>query len=255
MAARARRRPGARRPGMTRRGLVALGDSITNGHGEPALGVTMQSWAQWLAEVLGLPFTKLARDGARARDVLAEQVPRLEGPYDVACLYVGVNDARSTDWDAGAYGEALRATASALAACSERLLLCTLPGRPRPPAGRAQAARRERDRPRRGRRARRRAGRARRPRRPAVAAARRGPPHRPRPARDGRPRGPRPGRRDAARPRSSRSTTRAAPAPASPPAGACCWPATCAGARSSASARPSRAPARGGTRAPRGRSR
>ena len=84
---------------MTTRGLVALGDSITNGHGEPALGVTMQSWAQWLAEALGLPFTKLARDGARARDVLAEQVPRLEGPYDVACLYVGVNDARSTDWD------------------------------------------------------------------------------------------------------------------------------------------------------------
>jgi GDSL-like lipase/acylhydrolase family protein len=107
---------------MTRRGLVALGDSITNGHGEPALGVTMQSWAQWLAEALGLPFTKLARDGALASDVLAEQVPRLQGPYDLACLY------------AGAYEAALRATASALAACSERLLLCTIPvdlGRPR----------------------------------------------------------------------------------------------------------------------------
>jgi lysophospholipase L1-like esterase len=119
---------------MTRRGLVALGDSITNGHGEPALGVTMQSWAQWLAEALALPFTKLARDGAQARDVLAEQVPLLEAPYDVACLYVGVNDTRSTDWDAAAYREALRATAAALAACSERLLLCTVPadlGRPR----------------------------------------------------------------------------------------------------------------------------
>jgi hypothetical protein len=119
---------------MTRRGLVALGDSISNGHGEPALGVPMQSWAQWLAEALGLPFTKLARDGSLARDVLAEQVPRLEGPYDLGCLYAGVNDARSLEWDAGAYEEALRATAAALAACSERLLLCTLPadlGRPR----------------------------------------------------------------------------------------------------------------------------
>ena len=68
VAARARRGPGARRARMTRRGLVALGDSITNGHGEPALGVPMQSWAQWLAEALELPFTKLARDGAlRAR--------------------------------------------------------------------------------------------------------------------------------------------------------------------------------------------
>jgi lysophospholipase L1-like esterase len=119
---------------MTGRGLVALGDSITNGHGEPALGVPMQSWAQWLAEALALPFTNLARDGALARDVLAEQVPRLEGPYDLACVYVGVNDARSIDWDADVYGAALRAIAFALAACSERLLLCTIPadlGRPR----------------------------------------------------------------------------------------------------------------------------
>jgi lysophospholipase L1-like esterase len=119
---------------MTGRGLVALGDSITNGHGEPALGVPMQSWAQWLAEALALPFTKLARDGALARDVLAEQTPRLQGPYDLACLYVGVNDARSIGWDADAYAEALGAIASALAACSERLLLCTIPadlGRPR----------------------------------------------------------------------------------------------------------------------------
>jgi lysophospholipase L1-like esterase len=117
-----------------RRGLVALGDSITNGHGEPALGVPMQSWAQWLAEALGLPFTKLARDGAQARDVLAEQVPRLEGPYDVGCLYAGVNDTRSPDWDAAAYEADLRAIAAALAACSDRLLLCTIPadlGRPR----------------------------------------------------------------------------------------------------------------------------
>jgi lysophospholipase L1-like esterase len=119
---------------MTRRGLVALGDSITNGRGEPALGVPMQSWAQWLAEALELPFTKLARDGARASDVVAELVPRLAGPYDVACLYVGVNDARSVEWDAAAFERNLRAIAAALAACSERLVLCTLPidlGRPR----------------------------------------------------------------------------------------------------------------------------
>jgi hypothetical protein len=116
-----------------RRGLVALGDSITNGHGEPALGVTMQSWAQWLAEALELPFTKLARDGARAADALAEQVPRLDGPYDVGALYVGVNDARALDWDAGAYARDLDAIAGALRACCSRLVACTLPadlGRP-----------------------------------------------------------------------------------------------------------------------------
>jgi lysophospholipase L1-like esterase len=117
-----------------KRGLVALGDSITNGRGEPALGVPMQSWAQWLAEALELPFTKLARDGARAADVLADLVPRLNGPYDVGCLYVGVNDARALDWDAAAFERDLRAIAGGLAHASERLLLCTLPadlGRPR----------------------------------------------------------------------------------------------------------------------------
>jgi GDSL-like lipase/acylhydrolase family protein len=118
----------------TTRGLVALGDSITNGHGEPALGVTMQSWAQWLAEALELPFTKLARDGARTTDLLGDLVPRLEGPYDVGCVYVGVNDARSLDWDAGDFERDVEAIVAAVAAVSDRLLVCTIPadlGRPR----------------------------------------------------------------------------------------------------------------------------
>jgi lysophospholipase L1-like esterase len=119
---------------MTTRGLVALGDSITNGHGEPALGVQPQSWAQWLAEVLELPFTKLAADGATATDVLRAQVPRLEGPYDVGCVYAGVNDTRAPGFDAAAYERDLGAIVAAVDEASERVVLCTLPadlGRPR----------------------------------------------------------------------------------------------------------------------------
>jgi len=119
---------------MTTRGLVAVGDSITNAHGEPALGVTMQSWAQWLAESLDLPFTKLARDGAQAADVVRDMVPRLAGPYDVGCVYIGVNDARGLDWDAAAFERDAEAIVAAVAACSERTLVCTMPadlGRPR----------------------------------------------------------------------------------------------------------------------------
>lgn len=119
---------------MTRRGLVALGDSITNGRGEDALGVPMQSWAQWLAEALELPFTKLARDGAQTADVLRDFVPRLNGPYDIACLYAGTNDVRAPAWDARAYERDTRAILTALAAASDRVLVCTLPtdlGRPR----------------------------------------------------------------------------------------------------------------------------
>jgi lysophospholipase L1-like esterase len=119
---------------MTTRGLVALGDSITNGHGKPALGVHPQSWAQWLAEALDLPFTKLAADGAMAADVLREQVPRLRGPYDVGCVFAGVNDVRVPAFDPGAYERDLRAIAKAVDAASERVVLLTLPadlGRPR----------------------------------------------------------------------------------------------------------------------------
>ncbi len=182
----------------TTRGLVALGDSITNGHGEPALGVHPQSWAQWLAEALELPFTKLAVDGAQAADVLREQVPRLRGPYDVACVYAGVNDVRGLDFDAAAYERDLRAIAAAARAASARLVLCTLPedlGRPRAAPKPAQASAIVRrlatetgagvvaldDL----------AGRA-------VAPARRRPPHRRRATRDRRPRGARPRRPAAA---------------------------------------------------------
>jgi lysophospholipase L1-like esterase len=119
---------------VTARGLVALGDSITNGRGEPALGVHPQSWAQWVAEALALPFTKLATDGAQTAGVLREQVPRLRGPYDVGCVYTGVNDVRALDFDAAAYERDLRSIAAAVAAASERVVLCTIPadlGRPR----------------------------------------------------------------------------------------------------------------------------
>ena len=122
-----------------RLGVLAFGDSITNGGGELQWGVALQSWALWVARGLGVPYTSFATDGARIGDVLGAQVPACrerspQGRYDVGCLYAGVNDARSLDWNAAAYEEALRATAAALAACSERLLLCTLPadlGRPR----------------------------------------------------------------------------------------------------------------------------
>jgi lysophospholipase L1-like esterase len=119
---------------IPRRGLVALGDSITNGHGEPALGVHPQSWAQWVAEALALPFTKLATDGALTADVRRDQVPRLRGPYDVGCVYAGVNDVRVPSFDPAAYERDLRAIAEAVAAACDRVVLLTVPadlGRPR----------------------------------------------------------------------------------------------------------------------------
>ena len=61
-----------------RLGVVALGDSITNGGGELQYGVALQSWALWTARGLGLPYTGVAVDGARAADVVARQLPAVE---------------------------------------------------------------------------------------------------------------------------------------------------------------------------------
>ena len=49
-----------------RLGVLAFGDSITNGGGELQWGVALQSWALWVARGLGLPYTTYAVDGARA---------------------------------------------------------------------------------------------------------------------------------------------------------------------------------------------
>jgi lysophospholipase L1-like esterase len=103
----------------SRHGVLAFGDSITNAGGDLQWGVALQSWALWVARSLGLPYTGYAVDGARAPDVVSEQIPAFErrnadpdARYDLGCLYIGVNDVRSVDWDAqrfaAAYGAALR---------------------------------------------------------------------------------------------------------------------------------------------------
>jgi lysophospholipase L1-like esterase len=111
-----------------RLGVVALGDSITNGHGGMQSGLGSQSWAQWLAQALELPFTKLAFDGATAEDVVREQVPRIRGEcYDVGCVYVGVNDVRAVEWDPAAYERDLDTILGALAARCDRTVTATMP--------------------------------------------------------------------------------------------------------------------------------
>lgn len=133
-------------------GLLAFGDSITNGGGELQWGVALQSWAQWLARALGLPFTNYAVDGARAADVSSLQIPthrRLnavaEPRYQLGCLYIGVNDVRSPDWDPEAYERDLAAALEYLRGRCERVLTATIPldlGRPRvgAPVSQANAA-------------------------------------------------------------------------------------------------------------------
>ena len=80
-----------------RLGVLAFGDSITNGGGELQWGVALQSWALWVARGLGLPYSAATPSTARAWATCSpQQVPAVPGDarYDLGCLYIGVNDVR-----------------------------------------------------------------------------------------------------------------------------------------------------------------
>ena len=110
------------------RGLVALGDSITYGHGGMQAGLGSQSWAQWLAEAMGLPYTRLARNGATSGDVVGDQLARLpDAHFDVGTLYVGANDTRNLDWDVARFRADVRLALRTLVARCDRVVVLTLP--------------------------------------------------------------------------------------------------------------------------------
>jgi len=121
-------------------GLLAFGDSITNGGGELQWGVALQSWALWVARALGLPFTSYAFDGAGAADVVNRQIPAFErnsahprACYDIGCVYIGVNDVRAVDWNPAAFADNLRTVLRFLTEDCVRTIALTAPldlGRP-----------------------------------------------------------------------------------------------------------------------------
>jgi len=133
-----------------RLGVLAFGDSITNGGGELQWGVALQSWALWTARALGLAFTSFAVDGARVEDVVERQLPAArewsahpDARYDLGALHIGANDVRALDWDADAYAAHLTTVVDHLAERCDRVVLLTIPldlGRPRPDRTRIDSA-------------------------------------------------------------------------------------------------------------------
>jgi lysophospholipase L1-like esterase len=124
----------------SRLGVLAFGDSITNGGGELQWGVALQSWALWVARDVALPFTSYAVDGAGALDVVREQIPAFlsraspDFRYEIGCLYIGVNDVRAIEWDAIAFSNAFDEAIRFLRERCDRVLALSAPldlGRPR----------------------------------------------------------------------------------------------------------------------------
>ncbi len=124
-------------------GVLAFGDSITNGGGELQWGVALQSWALWTARALGVPYNPYAVDGATVQDVVERQIPLFEravadpySRYTLGCLYIGTNDVRNPGFDLQRFEQLHNAAMLFLQQRCDRLLTATIPldmGRPRNP--------------------------------------------------------------------------------------------------------------------------
>lgn len=110
--------------------FVALGDSLTEGVGDP-VGNGWRGWAALLAGGLGeggVDFTNLAVSGAQTRDVLERQLPAgLALRPDVASVVIGVNDTLRCTFDIHAVAARLDKVYAAFTAQGTVLLTACLP--------------------------------------------------------------------------------------------------------------------------------
>ncbi|MER6959795.1 SGNH/GDSL hydrolase family protein [Streptomyces sp. NPDC000618] len=119
--------------------FVALGDSLTEGVGDP-VGEGRRGWAALLADGLAaepegavkgakaVEFTNLAVSGAQTRDVLERQLPAgLELRPDVVSVVVGVNDTLRCTFDIHAVAARLDTVYAAFAEQGAVLLTACLP--------------------------------------------------------------------------------------------------------------------------------
>jgi lysophospholipase L1-like esterase len=111
--------------------VVALGDSVTGGVGDAAGPGTSPGlgWAGRLAELAGASrFVNLAGDGARARHVVAAQLPQaLALLPDVATVVVGGNDVLRSDFSAHDVARDLSTAVTALRDVGATVVLARLP--------------------------------------------------------------------------------------------------------------------------------
>ena len=112
--------------------FVALGDSLTEGVGDPVgNGNGWRGWAALLAGGLSEPsaeFTNLAVSGAQTRDVLESQLPAaLALRPDVASVLVGVNDTLRSTFDIEKIAERLDKVYAAFTRQGAAVLTACLP--------------------------------------------------------------------------------------------------------------------------------
>lgn len=119
--------------GWTR--YVAVGDSFTEGTGDPGPQGRNRGWADRVAAELGgaepqLRYANLAVRGKKLASIVAEQVPEAVGlEPDLVSFAGGINDAMRPRWDLAAMAAALESGVSALAGTGAEVVIVTF-GRP-----------------------------------------------------------------------------------------------------------------------------
>jgi lysophospholipase L1-like esterase len=113
--------------------FVALGDSLTEGVGDPVDG-RLRGWADRLAAGLRtstpeLRFWNLGRRSLTTKEVRDAQLERALGlKPDLVGAAVGMNDILAPDFDGASYASDLAALVEPLAATGATLLMGTFPG-------------------------------------------------------------------------------------------------------------------------------
>jgi lysophospholipase L1-like esterase len=107
-------------------GLVAVGDSIINGHGDSMAGVPSWGWGQWLADAMGLSYTRYAKGGFTSSGIVAELLPLVVGTYDVGLFNMGTNDAY-LGLDMGTFERNLDQVAEVMSSACSRVVVLTVP--------------------------------------------------------------------------------------------------------------------------------
>lgn len=113
--------------------FVAIGDSMTEGVGDPRPDGTLRGWADRLAETLasvdgGLTFVNLARRGSTTEEVHRQQLgAALELRPDLAGALMGMNDLIEPNVDAGRYERELDSIVGAMRETGAAVLTATFP--------------------------------------------------------------------------------------------------------------------------------
>jgi len=111
--------------------LVALGDRLTFGIGDPVQGIAKVSWAEQVADVFqalnpNFRYINLAQPGLRTNEVKANQLPiALSLNPDLISVQVGSNDAVERSWNSQNYYEALSSVVRPLRETQATILLLT----------------------------------------------------------------------------------------------------------------------------------